>query len=67
MKIWKVDVFNRDGNSIRGYPRIYLCPQGPSGVKGYWLNRGNLDQWRAINAPYTVDVKTLEVSDDDWR
>lgn len=66
MKIYKVTVFAKNGKIVDPYPRVYNKSQGVSAVKGHWESTDRLADHTRFSAPYTVDVKTIEVDDDAW-
>lgn len=66
MKLYKVTVYSKHGKIVDPYPRVYSKSQGVSAVKGYWLSPDREKTYEKFSAPYTVDVKTMEVEDDAW-
>ena len=67
MKLYKITVFTKTGKVVEPYPRVYAKSQGVSAVKGYWLSPERMNTYEKFSGPYSVDVKTLEVTDDQWE
>lgn len=67
MKLYRITVLTRTGKTVEPYPRVYSKPQAVSAVKGYWLSPERMNTYEKFSGPYTVDVKTAEVPDDQWE